>query len=168
MNTDHSPSSSKTSAFNAVDLLKADHQKVRRLFDQLDAITKQGASDGEKSALVAKIRGELSIHESVENEVFFPAVREILRKKDVLQEATQDQEEAGDAIQALGDLKPGEAGYDKKLSELGTKIAAHAAEEERDVFPQVENSNIDTKTLAEKMSSRKEELEQAQGKSAAG
>jgi hemerythrin superfamily protein len=147
-------------------LLKADHQKVKKLFDQLDTITKQGASDDEKSQLVAKIRNELSVHESVENEVFFPAVREILRKKDVLQEATEDQEEAGDAIQALGDLKPGEAGYDKKLSELGDKIAAHAAEEEKDVFPKVKNSNIDTKALGEKMSARKEDLKQAQDKTA--
>lgn len=162
MNTDQSATSSNPSSFDAVELLKADHQKVKRLFDQLDTMTKQGVSNDEKAALVAKIRDELSVHESVENEVFFPAVREILRKKDVLQEATEDQEEAGDAIQALGDLKPGEAGYDKKLSELGDKIAAHAAEEERDVFPQVEKSNIDTEALGEKMNARKEELKQAQ------
>jgi hemerythrin superfamily protein len=162
MNTDQSTTSSNPSSFDAVELLKADHQKVKRLFDQLDTMTKQGVSDDEKAALVAKIRDELSVHESVENEVFFPAVREILRKKDVLQEATEDQEEAGDAIQALGDLKPGEAGYDKKLSELGDKIAAHAAEEERDVFPQVKKSNIDKEALGEKMSARKEELKQAQ------
>lgn len=166
MNTNQSSASSKGSPLDAVDLLKADHQKVKGLFDQLDTITQRGASDAEKGALVAKIRNELSVHESVENEVFFPAVREILRKKDVLQEATEDQEEAGDAIQALGDLKPGDAGYDEKLSELGDKIAAHAAEEERDVFPQVENSNIDTEALGEKMSARKEELKQAQGKAA--
>jgi hemerythrin superfamily protein len=162
MNTDQSPTSSSHSSFDAVELLKADHQKVKRLFDQLDTMTKRGVSDDEKAALVAKIRDELSVHESVENEVFFPAVREILRKKDVLQEATEDQEEAGDAIQALGDLKPGDAGYDKKLSELGYKIAAHAAEEERDVFPKVKKSNIDTEALGEKMNARKEELKQAQ------
>jgi hemerythrin superfamily protein len=164
MNTDQSRASSETSALDAVNLLKADHQKVKRLFDQLDSITKQGASDAEKGALVAKIRTELSVHESVENEVFFPAVREILQKKHVLQEATEDQEEAGDAIQALGDLKPGDTGYDKKLKELGSKIGAHAAEEERDVFPQVENSNIDTEALGKKMSARKEELKKAQSK----
>ena len=156
--------SSRSPVLDAVDLLKADHQKVKSLFEKLDSITKQGASDEEKGALVAKIRDELSVHESVENEVFFPAVREILRKKDVLQEATEDQEDAGDAIQALADLKPGEAGYDAKVSELGDEIAAHAAEEERDVFPTVEASNIDTAALGEKMSARKEELKQAQDK----
>src|ERR1700729_229283 len=166
MKTDQSQNQSKSPAFDAVALLKADHQKVKKMFDQLDELTKHGASDGEKGALVAKIRDELSVHESVENEVFFPAVREILRKKDVLQEATEDQEEAGDAIQALGELKPGEPGYDKKLSELGDKIAAHAAEEERDVFPQVKKSSSDTEALGEKMSARKEELKQEQDKAA--
>jgi hemerythrin superfamily protein len=166
MNTNPSPASSKNAALDAVDLLKADHQKVKKLFDQLDTITKQGASDTEKSALVAQIRDELSVHESVENEVFFPAVREILRKNDVLQEATEDQEEAGDAIQALGELSAGDPGFDKKLSELGSKIAAHAAEEESDVFPQVKKSNIDTEALGEKMTARKKELNQAKGKAA--
>ena len=70
MRTDQPQSSPKTSALDAVDLLKADHQEVRKLFDQLDTITKEGASDAEKSTLVAKIRDELSVHESVENEVF--------------------------------------------------------------------------------------------------
>ena len=166
MNTDQPRTSSKPSALDAVDLLKADHQKVKQLLGQLDSLIQQGASDTEKDALVTKIRSELSVHESVENEVFFPAVREILRKKDVLQEATEDQEEAGDAIEALGDLQPGDAGYDKKLKELSGKIAAHAAEEERDVFPQVEKSNIDTKALGKKMSARKEALKQTQDKAA--
>jgi hemerythrin superfamily protein len=166
MNTNPSPASSKNAALDAVDLLKADHQKVKQLFDQLDTITKQGASNTEKTALVAQIRDELSVHESVENEVFFPAVREILRKNDVLQEATEDQEEAGDAIQALGELNAGDPGFDKKLSELGGKIAAHAAEEESDVFPQVKKSNIDTEVLGEKMTARKKELNQAKGKPA--
>lgn len=165
MNTDQSQNPSKSPAFDAVALLKADHQKVKRLFDQLDDLTKRGAPDDEKGALVAKIRDELSVHESVENEVFFPAVREVLRAKGVLQEATTDQAEAGDAIKALGELKPGEPGYDQKLSELGEQVAAHAEEEERDVFPKVEASNLDTKALGAKMSERKAELKKTQVKS---
>ncbi len=163
MNT-QTPFNSK--ALDAVDLLKADHKKVKGLFDQLDRITKQGASEEEKSALVGKIRNELSVHESVENEVFFPAVREILRKKDVLQEATEDQDDAGDAIQALAELTPADPRYDQKVSELGDKIAAHAAEEEKDIFPKVKGSHVDTQELGAKMSARKEELSQAQDKKA--
>jgi hemerythrin superfamily protein len=165
MKTDQSQNPSRSPPFDAVALLKADHQKVRRLFDQLDDLTKRGASDGEKGALVAKIRDELSVHESVENEVFFPAVREVLRTKGVWQEATTDQAEAGDAIKALGELEAGEPGYDQKLSSIGDQVAAHAEEEERDVFPKVEASNVDTKALGAKMSERKAELKKTQAKS---
>jgi hemerythrin superfamily protein len=165
MKTDQTHNPSKSSAFDAVGLLKADHQKVKRLFGQLDDLTKRGGSDGEKGALVAKIRDELSVHESVENEVFFPAVRNVLRTKGVWQEATTDQAEAGDAIKALGELKPGEPGYDQKLSELADQVAAHAEEEERDVFPKVEASNIDTEELGAKMGERKAELKKTQAKS---
>lgn len=161
MNTDQNRTAAKSQIFDAVELLKADHEKVKGLFDQFDAMTKRGASDEDKSALVAKIRTELSVHESVENEVFFPAVREVLRKKGVLQEATTDQAEAGDVIKALGKLQPGEPGYDEKLSALGNQVAEHAAEEERDVFPKVQASDVDTEALGERMSARKSELQQA-------
>jgi hemerythrin superfamily protein len=150
---------SQSSPNDAIDQLKADHQKVKKLFNQFENM-QEGTTDREKGALVDKICDELTVHETVENEVFFPAVREVLRNKDVLEEATEEQDEAGDAIEALGELKPGEPGYDKKVHDLGSKIAAHAAEEEKDVFPKVQRSEIDTQELGAKMSSRKAELKQ--------
>ena len=53
----------------------------------------------------------------------------------------------------------------KKLSKLGDQVAAHAEEEERDIFPKVEASNVDTKALGAKMSERKAELKKTQVKS---
>lgn len=67
MNADQQTTSS---GLDSVEMLNADHQKVKGLFDQLVLITKRGASDEEKIALVAKIRDELTNHESVENGVF--------------------------------------------------------------------------------------------------
>lgn len=158
METNQTSTSSGASAMDAVDLLKADHQKVKQLFEQLDALTQQGVSGEEKQALVTQIRDELSVHESVENDVFFPAVREVLRKKDVLNEAAEDQADAGDAIRELGTLQPADPEYDQKLSDLGDRIAEHAEEEEKDVFPQVSASSIDTEKLGEAMTAHKEEL----------
>ncbi len=160
MNSDPTQASN-SSPSDAIDQLVSDHQKVKGLFNQFEQM--KDASDDEKGALVEKIASELSVHESVENEVFFPAVREVLAKKDVLDEATEDQQEAGDAIQALGELKPGQPGFDQKVKDLGTQIAAHAAEEEKDVFPKVQRSDIDTAQLGADMASRKSELQQEQG-----
>jgi hemerythrin superfamily protein len=151
----------ETSPKDAIDQLVADHQKVKGLFNQFENM-KDGTSNQEKSALVAKICDELTVHETVENEVFFPAVREVLRDKQVLKEATVEQEDAGDAIQALSELTPGEPGYEENVTDLGTQIAAHAAEEEKDVFPTVQRSGIDTEKLGAKMSTRKAQLKQTQ------
>jgi len=144
---------------DAVDQLIADHRKVKGLFHQFESL-KGGASDEEKGALVEKICDELTVHETVEDEVFFPAVKDVLRSKDVLEEATADQADAGDAIRALSELTPGEPGYDDNVSNLGARIAAHAAEEEKDVFPKVQRSEIDTDELGTRMADRKSELKQ--------
>ena len=151
---------SQASPKDAIDQLVADHKKVKGLFNQFENI-KDGASDEEKGALVGKICDELTVHETVENDVFFPAVREVLRNKDVLEEATVEQDDAGEAIQALGALTPGEPGYEDKVKELGAQIAAHAAEEEKDVFPKVQASEIDTNKLGARMATRKDELKQS-------
>ena len=151
----------ETQPTDAVDQLLADHQKVKGLFNQFEEI-KDHASDQEKGALVEKICDELSVHEAVENDVFFPAVREVLQRKDVLQEATDDQEDAGDAIQELSELTPGEPDYDRTVSQLGSRIAAHAAEEESDVFPKVQRSQVDTEALGAKMATHKSELQNDQ------
>ena len=117
MNTDQSQNPSKSSGFDAVGLLKADHQKVKRLFDQLDDLTKRGASDDEKGALVAKIRDSYPCTRASRTKFSSRLIGEVLRTRGVLQEATTDQAEAGDAIKALGELKPGEPGYDQEETE---------------------------------------------------
>ncbi len=87
-------------------------------------------------------------------------IKQVLRNKDVLAEASVEQEDAGNAIQALSELKPGEPGFDQNVKNLGAQIAAHAAEEEKDVFPKVQKSEIDTSGLGAKNSTRKAELQQ--------
>jgi hemerythrin superfamily protein len=144
---------------DAIDQLKADHQEVKELFDQFEQI-RDTASDEEKDALVKKIGDELAVHESVENEVFFPAVRNVLRKEGEEKHAAAEQDEAGEAIQALQDLTPGEPGYEDKVAALGKQVAAHADEEETQVFPAVQESDVDTDELGEKMTQHKQELEQ--------
>jgi iron-sulfur cluster repair protein YtfE (RIC family) len=146
---------------DAINQLVADHQEVKGLFKQFEGM--KDASDEAKGAIVEKISSELAVHEGVENDVFFPAVREVLQKKDVLEEAAVEQEDAGEAIQALSDLTPGEPGYDQKVKDLGARIASHAADEERDVFPQVQRSEIDTAQLGAEMAAHKAELKQEQG-----
>jgi hemerythrin superfamily protein len=65
------PKKSKSSQpQDAVQLLKADHKQVRKLFEQF-----HGASDDDKGSIASRLFTELDIHSKVEEELFYPAVQ---------------------------------------------------------------------------------------------
>jgi len=55
---------------DAVQLLKADHKQVRKLFEQF-----HGASDDDKGSIASRLFTELDIHSRLEEELFYPAVQ---------------------------------------------------------------------------------------------
>ena len=55
---------------DAVQLLKADHKQVRKLFEQF-----HGASDDDKGSIASRLFTELDIHSKLEEELFYPAVQ---------------------------------------------------------------------------------------------
>lgn len=65
------PKKSKSSQpLDAVQLLKADHKQVRKLFEQF-----HGASDDDKGSIASRLFTELDIHSKLEEELFYPAVQ---------------------------------------------------------------------------------------------
>ena len=74
---------------NAVDLLKKDHQTVTDLFGQFER-----ATAGERQAIATQIFNELTIHATLEEEIFYPAVREQIDFNDLLEDEEVDEEEA--------------------------------------------------------------------------
>jgi hemerythrin superfamily protein len=143
---------------DAVDLLTADHQKVECLFQQFNELDSSGASNKTKAKVVREICSELAIHEQVENEVFLPAVCDVLRKEDVLKDALIEQMDAGEVISELAELNPDDALYGYRVRELGEEIKDHAEDEEVEVFPVVQAAAIDTQTLGTAVQARKDEL----------
>jgi hemerythrin superfamily protein len=144
---------------DAVDLLTADHQKVECLFQEFSELDSLGAPIKTKAKVVREICAELSVHEQVENEVFFPAVRDVLRKEDVFKDAVNGQADAGEVISELAELDPDDAFYGYRVRELGEEIKNHAEDEEIEVFPIVQAAAIDTQTLGTAVQARKEELD---------
>jgi hemerythrin superfamily protein len=74
---------------NAVDMLKKDHQTVTDLFSQFER-----AEAGERQAIATQIFNELEIHAVLEEEIFYPVVREQIDFNDVLEDEEADGEEA--------------------------------------------------------------------------
>ena len=86
---------------DAVALLKADHRKVEGLFAAFEA----AKGDGKKKALAEQICLELTVHTKIEEDIFYPAFREAVTKKDDKEMYFEAREEHHVADMVLRELK---------------------------------------------------------------
>jgi hemerythrin superfamily protein len=142
---------------DAVELLMVDHHRVARLFAEFDALKEEG-SDEAKSALVAQICKELTVHTAIEEELFYPALRKSIDDDDLIDEALVEHAGAKELIAQLQAAHPDDDLYDAKVTVLGEQIDHHVQEEEGSMFPQARGSGIDTLSLGAALLKRKAEL----------
>ena len=142
---------------DAVEMLTADHKKVKKLFAEFQKLKEDGSASSakEKASIVAKICQELTVHAALEEEIFYPAVRKAIDDADLMDEALVEHAGAKDLIAQLEEADSGEELYDAKVTVLGEQIDHHVKEEEGEMFSKAKRANLDTKTLGEKMQKRK-------------
>lgn len=157
MDTRHKASIESGTVQDAVALLTADHKHVARLFAQFDALKEEG-SDEEKSAVVAQICQELTIHTSLEEEIFYPAVRKATEEGDAMDEALVEHAGAKELIAQLQAADPDDDLYDAKVTVLGERIEHHVMEEEGSMFPKAQASDLDMIALGADLLARKADL----------
>ena len=146
------PRAAKTD--DAINLLIADHDKVKKLFKSFERST---IAD-EQEALVAEICTELTVHATIEEEIFYPAAREALEEEDLLDEAEVEHASAKDLIAQLENRKPGDDLYNAKVTVLAEYIDHHVSEEQEEMFPKMRKAKLDLNALGAQMRARKEEL----------
>lgn len=142
---------------DAIALLKADHANVKDLFEQFES----ARTDKQKLKLAQTICQELTVHTTIEEEIFYPAAREALEEDDMLDEAAVEHQTAKDLIEQIENGQPGEDMWEAKVKVLSEYINHHVEEEEKEMFPQVKKTDLDLKVLGAQMAERKQELLQA-------
>jgi hemerythrin superfamily protein len=145
----------RSKGIDAVALLKDDHQRVDKMFKQFDEMKNDGE---EKAALVKIICDELKAHTTVEEEIFYPAMREAIRDAELLDEADVEHESAKTLIAQLESMKPGDDHYDAKVTVLGEYVRHHVKEEQQQMFPKARKAKMDLKALGARIAARKVEL----------
>jgi len=136
-------------------LLKADHDLVQGLFDKFD----KAQTDKQKAALAEQICTELTIHAQIEEEIFYPAVRDAIDEDDLMDEANVEHASVKDLIAQIMESKPGEDQFDAKVTVLGEYVKHHVEEEQSEMFPKVRKADLDLKELGSALSARKAELQ---------
>ncbi len=144
---------------DAIELLKRDHDEVESLFDEYEAHRERGSSH-EKGAIVANICTALSVHATIEEEIFYPRVRQASAELgDLLNEAAVEHQSLKDIISRLEVAPITDPLYDAGVRVLSEYVKHHVKEEETELFPKVRRSNLDLAALGQAMKSRKAELE---------
>lgn len=142
---------------DAIALLTADHREVHEMFEQFEQLGDRARASKEK--LKEKICKALIAHTTIEEEIFYPAVREQIEDgEDMVDEAVVEHAAAKDLIQQLQEMDPEDELFDAKVKVLGEQIDHHVEEEEKEMFPKVKKSGLDLLALGQEMAMRKQEL----------
>jgi len=144
----------ETKTQDALALLKEDHRKVEKLFKDFES----AKGDGRKEKLARQICMELTVHTTIEEEIFYPACDGKI-EEDMLKEAYVEHDAAKLLIAEIeaGSGKTDDF-FDAKVQVLGEQIDHHVKEEEDELFPKVRKADIDTNSLGEQLAARKQEL----------
>ena len=147
----------RSKTLTAIDLLKEDHDKVKKAFKEFE---KMDRSDTETCRQVVKsVCDDLRVHTTLEEEIFYPAVREAIDDEDIMNEAAVEHESAKTLIEQLENMEPDDPNYFATFTVLGEYVMHHVKEEEGEMFPQAKKAKeLDLEALGEQMRARKQEL----------
>jgi hypothetical protein len=151
------PRDSRTAApKDAIALLKADHREVEGYFEEFE----KARSDERKQELASKICNALTVHTTIEEEIFYPAFLDATEEEDLHHEAAVEHDGAKKLIADIENSGPDDEYYDAKVSVLSEMIKHHVNEEEKrdGLFAKSRQSDMDLGELGEQLASRKAEL----------
>jgi hemerythrin-like domain-containing protein len=134
--------------------LKQDHREVENFFEQYEDLDNSRA----KAELARKICNALKVHTQIEEEIFYPAARKATGDEDLLDEALVEHAGAKHLISEIESMKVGDDLYDAKIRVLGEQIKHHVKEEEEELFPEIENSEMDVAAVGNQLADRKAKL----------
>ena len=135
---------------DAIRMLTNDHRTV-------DGLLARARSD---ASVIEEIRNELEVHARLEEEIFYPAVRQALKDREMVDEALHEHNEVREAVDELAAMDQDDEDYAAKLDDLKSKVQHHVKEEEGEMFPQAREvlTQQQLTQLGTQMRSRKGQL----------
>jgi iron-sulfur cluster repair protein YtfE (RIC family) len=140
---------------NAITMLERDHVKVKGLLARLDATTARAPVT--RRDLFARIKTELTVHETIEEEIFYPALKEHPRAKDIVLEGIEEHNVVDNLLGELTALSPGHESWGAKATVMHENVEHHIEEEETDMFAKARRifDPAELEALGKRMAARK-------------
>ncbi|RZI68893.1 MAG: hemerythrin domain-containing protein [Variovorax sp.] len=146
---------------DACSLLDADHRNVKKLFKEFEPLAESKAKSAaaKRRKLADQICLELSVHAQIEEEIFYPALREVIKEEDLLDEAEVEHASAKDLIAQIQEGDETDSKWCAKVIVLGEYIDHHVKEERNEIFVKARAAKkLDLVAMRDSLQARKEEL----------
>ena len=143
---------------DAVDLLEADHKAVKKMFMGYSALCEDSAPAPAKRLLAQRISQALTVHSQIEEEIFYPQVRQVIGENALMDEALQQHAEAKKIIAQIEAMKETDSGQDAAVKQLGILIDGHVLEEREQIFLQARAAALDLRSMTLPLLKRQQQL----------
>jgi hemerythrin superfamily protein len=137
--------------------LKADHAEAKKLFRQFEKLKKNEDNDGMQEVAQA-VCDALRIHAQIEEEIFYPALREVGNADDALDEADVEHSHVKELVEQIASSGPGDEHFEARVKVLSEYVDHHVQEEESTIFSKARKADVDLAALGQQLESRKAEL----------
>jgi len=148
---------------DAITMLKDDHDKVKRLLNELEPTTERGVKT--RAELFATLKGELTVHEVIEEEIFYPALKGHPKAKDIVLEGYEEHHVVDLLMGELEDLDVADETWGAKAVVMKENVEHHIEEEEGEMFPKARQvfDRQELEDLGARMADRKENAQRELG-----
>jgi hemerythrin-like domain-containing protein len=123
---------------DAIVLLREDHKRVQQLFKRFESLGPMASKA--KRDVADKIIEELSVHSGIEEQIFYPAAREVLEDDSMVLEDLEEHHIMKWTLLELQGMRPEDERFDAKARVLIDMVRHHIKEEEDELFPTLRES----------------------------
>ena len=142
---------------DAISLLKSDHDRVKKLLEEGDSTTERGVKT--RTELFQTLKKEMMVHERIEEEIFYPALKQHPKAKEIVLEGYEEHHVVDEIMGELEKTDVSDEKWGAKFTVMKENIEHHIEEEEGEMFPQARQvfDKEELRALGEQMAVRKEQ-----------
>jgi hemerythrin-like domain-containing protein len=143
---------------DALKLLKQDHDEVKKMLSDLESTTER--AEKTRTEGLATLKQELEVHEAIEEEIFYPALKDHPKTKDLALEGYEEHHVVDMVMGELVGVDVSDETWMAKFTVMKENLEHHIEEEEGEMFPQAEQvfDDAELDELGDRMQARKDAL----------